>query len=253
MKLPGALKQAIQRWLWPLMPGWPDEGRRMVQGPSLQSLLARAAQSQQFPWVFNAGSGEGGYSPLLLALPGVETVVESDYGFRLQQPQRIDAKQLFFCASLESIPLPDRMFDLVLCTEVLEHIHGHEQALDEITRVTKPGGWLLITVPTPPAIQDPAHVREGYRPEELSTMLAQRGFQVVETRVCMYFFFRFLLGNWSRLPWCPRIVIRGLSVLDKWLPIGPPMDLMMLAKLPDAIMPPLCSAVSSKVHFENGV
>ncbi len=62
-------------------------------------------------------------------------------------------------------------------------------------------------------------------------MLTERGFEIIETRFCMYYFFRFLFGNWLRLPWKPRILIRGLCALDKLLPIGPPMDLMMLAQL----------------------
>jgi hypothetical protein len=96
----------------------------MVQGAPLQALLDRAAQAHRFPCVFNAGSGECGYSPLLLKLPGVESVVESDFGFRHQRPSRIDARQVFFCASLASIPLPDRKFNLILCTEVLEQHSG---------------------------------------------------------------------------------------------------------------------------------
>jgi SAM-dependent methyltransferase len=227
-----SFKQRLQRWLWPVMPGWPDEGRRIVQGPHLRILLDRATQkSRCFRSVFNAGAGEGGYSPLLLALPGVESVVESDFGWRARGPAKIDSRQRFFGASLTNVPLADRSVDLVLCTEVLEHIAAHDQALDEITRVMTPGGWLLITVPTPPAPHDPAHVREGYRPEELGDMLRQRGFEVVEYRFCMHFFFRFLLRNWSRFPWCPRILVRTLGMLDKLILIGPPMDLMMLAQL----------------------
>jgi SAM-dependent methyltransferase len=225
-------KQRLQKWFWPLMPGWPDEGRRIVQGPHLKVLLSRATkESQQFRRVFNAGAGEGGYSALLLGLPGVESVIESDFGWRSSQPRRIDARQHFFGSSLTFIPLADRTMDLILCTEVLEHIQEHEQALDELVRIMNPGGWLLITVPTPPAPPDPAHVREGYRPEELAGMLRQKGFEVVESRLCMHFFFRFLLGKWSRLLWCPRILVRTLGVLDRLLLIGPPMDLMMLAQL----------------------
>jgi SAM-dependent methyltransferase len=235
------LKRFIRKWLWPLMPGWVDEGRRIVQGAPLEALLNRAAESHRFPCVFNAGSGEGGYSPLLLKLPGVESVVESDFGFRDHQPNRIDSKQVFFCASLASIPLPDRKFNLVLCTEVLEHIQEHELALDEITRVLAPGGWLVITVPTPPAPPDPAHVRDGYRPEELSDMLTRRGFDIIEIRFCMYYFFRFLFKNWSRMPWRPRILIRGLAVLDQLFPLGPPMDLMILAQLSNLRSAPIHS------------
>ena len=62
-------------------------------------------------------------------------------------------------------------------------------------------------------------------------MLHRRGFEIVESRFCMYLFFRFVLENWSRFrPWCPRILIRTLSYLDRVLPIGPPMDLMLLAR-----------------------
>jgi SAM-dependent methyltransferase len=231
--MPTTVKQKVQEWLWPLMPGWPDEGRRLVQGPHLEALRDRAiADSCQFRNVLNAGSGEGGYSRLLLDLPGLKTAFESDFGYRVSTPYRLDARQVFFGASLVSIPLANQTMDFVLCTEVLEHIEDHEQALDEICRVISPGGWLLITVPTPPAPPDPAHVREGYREEELGAMLAERGFEVVETRFCMHFFFKFLLKYWWRLPvYCPRILIRMMAVLDRLMPLGSPMDLMILSRL----------------------
>ena len=149
------------------------------------------------------------------------------------QPARKDRRQAFFCSSLVSIPTTDQSFNLILCTEVLEHIQEHEQALDELARVLAPGGWLLITVPTPPAVPDKAHAREGYRPEELGGLLTDRGFEVVDQRFCMYFFFRFLLANWPHWPWAPRIFVRSLAYLDRLLPIGPPMDLMILARLGD--------------------
>lgn len=92
----------------------------------------------------------------------------------------------------------------------------------------------MIAVPTPPAIDTPLHVREGYRLDELSGMLHRRGFEVVESRFCMYFFFRFVLENSEHFwPWCPRFLIRTLSHLDRILPIGPPMDLMLLARMVD--------------------
>jgi SAM-dependent methyltransferase len=229
------MKNFVKRRFWPLMPGWPDEGRRIVQMPLLIELMKRASMdSRKFRHVFNAGAGEGGYAPLLLSLPGVERSFETDFGYRTHLPQRIDPKQTFFGASLESIPLADRSIDFILCTEVLEHIEHDEQALDELTRVLRPLGWLLITVPTPPAPHDPAHVREGYRPEQLRSMLEKRSFEVLEIRRCMYFFFRFLLAHWWRVPfWCPRIFIRSLASLDRGIPVGPPMDLMVLARLTD--------------------
>lgn len=45
------------------------------------------------------------------------------------------------------LPIPDNSIDFVICTEVLEHLHNPKFCLDEITRVTKKGGIILITTP----------------------------------------------------------------------------------------------------------
>jgi SAM-dependent methyltransferase len=227
----GKFKEILLKWLWPVMPGFPDDGRKIVQGPHLRALANRAVQdSKRFRRVYNAGAGEGGYSRFLLELPGVESLYESDFGWTSSRPPQIDPRQFYFCASLTGIPAPGRQFDLVLCTEVLEHVREDGQGLDELARTTAPGGWLLLTVPTPPAVPDSAHVREGYRPAELRAMLANRGFEIVETRFCMHFFFRFILLHWSRARWTPRFIIWALAFADRCFPIGPPMDLMMLAR-----------------------
>ncbi len=46
-----------------------------------------------------------------------------------------------------SLPFSDESFDHIICSEVLEHIHGLEQIVKEINRVLKPGGSLAISVP----------------------------------------------------------------------------------------------------------
>lgn len=72
-------------------------------------------------------------------------------------------------ADLRAIPVPDRHADLVLCSQVLEHIPSPEGVRDELARVS--GRHLLISVPLEPAFrsicaltiamgigQDPGHV-----------------------------------------------------------------------------------------------
>ncbi len=212
------------------MPSWPDEGRRIVQGPVLKRLFRKAAHQQHhFRRVLNAGTGESGFAFLLANLPGVEQLIETDISVAGGRA-RITSKQVFFCSSLTDIPLADHTIDFILCTEVLEHIPDDQKALDEFARVLAPEGWLLISVPTPPAVPDPAHVREGYESKDLQSMLEVRGFDVVETRFCMFRFFRWILANWAQLPYSPRLLIRGMSYLDRLLPLGPPMDLMVLAR-----------------------
>lgn len=44
-----------------------------------------------------------------------------------------------------ALPFEDKTFERVLCTEVLEHLHTPERALEEIYRVLKPGGMLILT------------------------------------------------------------------------------------------------------------
>jgi SAM-dependent methyltransferase len=46
------------------------------------------------------------------------------------------------------MPLADASMDVVLCTQVLEHIPDPIAAIGEIRRVLKPGGTLLLSVPS---------------------------------------------------------------------------------------------------------
>ena len=46
-----------------------------------------------------------------------------------------------------NIERPDCSVDVVLCTQVLEHAERHTYLLEEIFRVLKPGGELIVTVP----------------------------------------------------------------------------------------------------------
>jgi SAM-dependent methyltransferase len=45
----------------------------------------------------------------------------------------------------QALGVRDAAFDVVLCTEVLEHLREPQQAIDEMFRVLKPGGRLLLT------------------------------------------------------------------------------------------------------------
>ncbi|MEX0840535.1 MAG: class I SAM-dependent methyltransferase [Parvibaculum sp.] len=46
-----------------------------------------------------------------------------------------------------ALPFPDRSFDKIICSEVLEHIPDYKQAVTEIERILKPGGTLAVSVP----------------------------------------------------------------------------------------------------------
>lgn len=50
-------------------------------------------------------------------------------------------------ADVTDLPFSDACFDIVICSEVLEHIPDHERAIRELVRVLKPGQPLVISVP----------------------------------------------------------------------------------------------------------
>ena len=48
---------------------------------------------------------------------------------------------------LYHLDFPDNSFDIVICTEVLEHLSDYSTAIKELKRVLKHGGSLIITFP----------------------------------------------------------------------------------------------------------
>jgi ubiquinone/menaquinone biosynthesis C-methylase UbiE len=50
-------------------------------------------------------------------------------------------------ADVTRLPFTNACFDLVICSEVLEHIPDHQTAMREVVRVLKPGRLLVVSVP----------------------------------------------------------------------------------------------------------
>jgi ubiquinone/menaquinone biosynthesis C-methylase UbiE len=47
----------------------------------------------------------------------------------------------------ETLPFPDNSFDLTWCFTVVEHVQNVERSIEEMIRVTKPGGYIYINTP----------------------------------------------------------------------------------------------------------
>ncbi|SLM27353.1 putative SAM-dependent methyltransferase [Desulfamplus magnetovallimortis] len=50
-------------------------------------------------------------------------------------------------ADITCLPFSDNSFDVVICSEVMEHIHGEYDALMELKRVLKKGGMMALSIP----------------------------------------------------------------------------------------------------------
>ena len=92
-------------------------------------------------------------------------------------------------ADLLALPFPDDYFDVIMASEVLEHIPDDERAMAEIARVVRPGGRVAVTVPRwwPEricwALSSEYHDVEGghvriYRGDELAHRLTRAGLAV---------------------------------------------------------------------------
>lgn len=91
-----------------------------------------------------------------------------------------------------ALPFADASFDLVLLTDVIEHIGEDVAALREARRVLRPGGDLLITVPAFPALwgcqDEVSHHRRRYRRAGLRAAIAAAQLELADC-----FHFNFLL------------------------------------------------------------
>lgn len=81
----------------------------------------------------------------------------------------------------DRMPLPDDSFDTVMCIQVLEHTPKPQALLDDVARVLRPGGLLIISVPFSFRLHEEPHDYFRYTPHGLRTMLERAGLEVTST------------------------------------------------------------------------
>jgi len=68
-------------------------------------------------------------------------------GLEVENTINKDEKKVDIFYKGDKIPFPDKEFDSVITSQVLEHVFNPQQFLSEINRVIKPKSKLLLTVP----------------------------------------------------------------------------------------------------------
>lgn len=134
------MEEHVYQQLYDLEDGhWWFRGRRAV----LWAMLRRMSVPDH-PRILDAGCGTG------------RNLVE--FG-RLGTAQGVDPspQAIEFCrrrglgeveaAGIEALPFADGAFDLILATDVLEHVERDDLAASELRRVAAPGALLVVTVP----------------------------------------------------------------------------------------------------------
>lgn len=118
-----------------------------------------------------------------------------------------DERIILIQADVLNLPLSNKLIDIIICTEVLEHLDDL-QAMQEINRVLRPGGYLLITVPYlgKPVIGW-GHLRH-YDLERLKFLSKSSGFDLQKIKI----FGRFHEISWVKIK---RILYRVWGVWKK--------------------------------------
>lgn len=158
---------------------WWFRGRRRLLGRLIHELgLASASR------VLDVGCGAGANLRLLsdLGLPGVVGLDLNLASIRFCREKGLGEIEQ---GDLRHLPFASESFDLVLATDVLEHVDDDQLAVEEIQRVLRPGGTALITVPAFPSLwglQDEiSHHHRRYRREALIETVRRGGLDIDRT------------------------------------------------------------------------
>ncbi len=118
---------------------WWYRGRRRIIRAEIDRLPIPAAAR-----VLDAGCGSGRTLEELVDYGQVSGIELSPAAVEVARARDCGEVQI---GRLEELPWESETFDLITCLDVLEHLPDDRVALRELLRVTKPGGWMVATVP----------------------------------------------------------------------------------------------------------
>ncbi len=175
---------------------WEDKGEKVDRGRL--ELLACHVHSGDRALQVDCGPG---WLPEMLQSRGVtvEATDLSHVAVARAQARGIPARQLDIDES--DLPFADASFDVVISDSQLEHRFDHEHALDEMARVLRPGGRLVMLLPNtahwrirlwllsgrfpylPNSPTDALHIR-FFTLADIRTLLELRSLHIVSTDGC---------------------------------------------------------------------
>lgn len=144
--------------------------------------------------LLDAGGGFGQYDRFLLHQFGRVTIdsidIKDDYlhDCRIYFEESIREGRIHF-ANQDLLALEDEAeFDFVICVDVLEHIEQDRQAIGNLAKSLKEGGYFLMHSPSHYSEEDAGeeetfvdeHARAGYSREDISEKVSEAGLDPVE-------------------------------------------------------------------------
>jgi 2-polyprenyl-3-methyl-5-hydroxy-6-metoxy-1,4-benzoquinol methylase len=116
---------------------------------NFEKTLAKEAKKLKINSILDAGCGEGFTLEMLRKQKIGKTYEGVDFlKTAIEIGRKVHPKVKLKQASIYKLPYQKNAFDLVLCTEVLEHLGKPQDAVKELFRVSKK--YVLVSVPNEP-------------------------------------------------------------------------------------------------------
>jgi SAM-dependent methyltransferase len=185
------------------------EGRRAVLSLDVTNrIIGDLASTTHGQRVLDVGCGPTPVATMAFARSGNATV-GVEIAHSLAARARAEAAGLdgarFVVGDAESLPFASGSFDLATCDDTIEHVLDPGRALDELARVVRPGGRLLLISPNHGGLQVLiTKWREGLR----GRRHPRRSYYVTESHVTEF--------RWREL----RRLLAGRWTVERAYPVG---------------------------------
>jgi len=172
---------------------WWYTGRRRILASFLEDICRRVTDRR--PRILDVGCGTGANLLMLSQYGNAEGVDISEDALAFCRERGLEQVKL---GAAERLPYDDGTFDLVTALDVVEHMDDDLAGLREMRRVLRPGGRVLLFVPTFMFLwglqDDVSNHRRRYRMPELGRVLEQAGFEIERTTYANITFFMPILA-----------------------------------------------------------
>ena len=167
---------------------WWYTGRRKILADFVEAICRQVTDRR--PRILDVGCGTGANLLMLSNYGDAEGVDVSEDALAFCRERGLEKVQL---GAGEELPYEDGTFDLVTAFDVVEHMDDDLAGLREMRRVLRPGGRVLLFVPTFMFLwglqDDVSNHRRRYRLPELRRVLEQAGFEIERTTYANITFF----------------------------------------------------------------
>lgn len=173
----------MRKWLAQLKRGLDNQYARL---DFVRREIARLPEGTK---ILDAGAGNQRYRPYCghlnyFAQDFAEFTIDDQVGLLPTSREPYEYGPLDYVGDIWSINAPEESFGAILCTEVLEHVPYPIESIRELSRLLKPGGTLILTVPSNCLRHmDPYFFTSGFSDRWIQRILAEASLEVCSLEV----------------------------------------------------------------------